>query len=340
MDNGHAYILGVARCCAAQLKQRASGSGHEMSLLLQPSYTSKRGSYTHKELKYLALSLGHDENLFGRIISKLGLTKDSYSDTEISSWLDSKYLDRDLDYVFNRHSCEYNTKVLKKAMYYLKHHHLTFSDLSTGRQVYEISTVHEPFQLPMDIASVSHVLQLCDKVLPPLRLQHIFHSMKRSLDTPGKIKLYEFYEILGFAEKVTTATKQMKDCELSGKLNESFYDETETEYEQLSRFLNDQYKASITKPDRKFLRSEVNVNTLEAIVSRNRSSWRKRPTQQEREEQSKVNSLMMTSSQILAQARAGYHVLTAKQGSEALTRIKKHKCKPSAYISSHQLGLY
>ena len=306
---------------------RPGAEAHPMSLFLQPLYTSKRGYYTIRELQYLSLSLGHDENLFGRILKKLSLNKARYSDEEINGWLDSNILDDDLHYVFNRHSARYNVKVFKRTIHYLKHRHLTFGEIMCGRLVYELVTVVEPFQLPLEVKPVSEALKLCDKIISPLRLQHLFHSMRKGLDSKGKLALYDFFEIIGFSENISSARQAMTaECQRRGST--MHLDETETDYNQIRIFLNDKYKTSIIKPDKKFLHSSEITEKVQAIIARSKLSTATQkccPSPQQKAEYKRLSPLISSSAKLLVQARAGHHVLSAEQGNNALTRLY---CQP------------
>ncbi len=297
-----------------------------MSVLLQPQYTSRRGYYSTRELQYLSLSLGHDENLFGRVLSKLSLKRTCYSDDEISGWLDSNLLNNDLHYIFNRHSVKYNVKVFKRAIHFLKHQHLTFAELLCGRIVYELVTTTEPFELPMQIKPVLEALKLCDKIIPPLRLQHLFHSMKRTLDTPGKLALYEFYEILGFSENIALARKAMT-AEVQRPRSAVTFDETETDYEQLCSFMNEQYKASLIKPDRRLV--EITAKMQAIMANKSAVTQRRRSIAQDKAYRKKLGPLLASSTKKLVHARAGQHVLSAEQTNSALIRLC---CRKSASL--------
>ncbi len=303
-----------------------------MSLYLHSLYTSKRGYYSTRELQYLSVSLGHDENLFVKVLKRLSVNKTIFSDEEIRQWLDEGLLDEDLHYIFNRHSSKYNVKVLIKAMHLLRYRHLTFGELMCGRVVYELSTVSDPFELQMDIMQVSQVLKLCDKIIPPLRLKRLFQSMKDSVDTAERLKLYEFYELLALAESITSAKKVMTEClELGRKI---YLDETETDFQQLSRFLNERYKTSILKPaDRKVMRAQISMH-MQAMATRNTVQRRSRHSQSPQEKAyQKISPVMASSRQLLVKARAGHHVLSFEQGNKALTRL----CKYNPYMSAISL---
>ena len=295
-------------------------------------YTSKRGYYTTRELQYLSVSLGHDEKLFERVLKKLSLNKARYSDEEINRWLDDGLLDEDLHYIFNRHSYKYNVKVFKKAIYFLRYRHLTFDELMCGRIVYEVSTVKDPFELLMDITQISQTLKLCDKIIPPLRMKRIFQSMKNTTDTVGRIKIYEFYEILALSESITSARTAMVEYLECGKRID--FDETEIEFEQLSRFMNERYKASILKPaEKKCIRAEISTH-MQALVIKNSVHKRSRNSQSAQEKTyQRLNPAVASSSQLLVQARAGQHVLSFEQGNNALARL----CKYTPYASAVSL---
>ena len=221
-----------------------------MSLLLEPLYTTKRGYYTLKELRHLALSLGYDAKLFERLFQRQDLQKTEYSDQDITEWLNTKLLDADLHLVFNRHSAEYNGKTMKKALQYLKQRTMTYSDIASGRRIFEVMSSDHPLGLPTEPELILECLKLVNKIISPIRLKYILLTLSQQLDLPNRIKLYEFFDILAVSENIGLVMKSMlSDKNHSNELDtEGLF---QIDYQRLLSYLNEKYRATLVKPRRR-----------------------------------------------------------------------------------------
>ena len=236
-----------------------------MTSKLLPDFTSKEGLFTNSELRILATSLGYDRNLFHRVMGKTGSTSfNTISERVIHGWLDAKLLDADLDQVFNRYQADYNAKVIKEAIKLIGRKKLTFSDISLARNAFEAMTLEDPRGLQADIHTVLQALKMTDRVMAAEKLQYVMQCMSSDLETPDKLKLYEFLALVASAEKIWVCMKEMEEARAvqthstaSGKSSvadsaESFdihvFDELfETPYQRLLKFLDWQYQASLIK---------------------------------------------------------------------------------------------
>ena len=287
-----------------------------MSLLLESLYTNEKGCYTKRELEYLSLSLGFDVGLFERVKRKLSCVKQKYSDEEVSSWLERNLLDEDLQYVFNRHSAKYNVKVFKKAMHYLRYRRLAFFEIACGRRIFELMSVDEPLGLPMNVETFTVTLRLCSRIIPPLRLQHIFQSMRRSLDDSGRMKLYEFIDVLAYSQDLSSAVKSMKISK----------DVTETDYEHLLRCLNEEYKTALRRPLVKIPTKKAPTGTL-----RQRNHYINQVKLKYREEcDQRLTPTLLSSKTMLLHARAGYNVISSEKGIATLSRLTNYPSRPQS----------
>ena len=182
----------------------------DMSLLLEPSFTSKKGHFSLKELRILAVELGYDRHLFERRI-KVVPSDRLISEKEVCSWLDIKMFDRDLDYVYNRYDADYNVKIIKRAMHHIHCRTLSFKELSKCRQIYEILTVECPQGINIkDINRVLELLKLLDKILPPSKLRHILKVKAHQLDNARLLKLHDIFDIVAMAEDMWKAEHECK----------------------------------------------------------------------------------------------------------------------------------
>lgn len=227
-----------------------------MSLLLEPSFTTKKGYFSLKELRILAVELGYDRHLFERKI-KIVPSGRLVSESEVCSWLDVKAFDRELDCVYNEHDATYNVKVIKRAMHHIRRRTLSFKDLSKCRQIYEMQTADCPHGISSrDVDKVLDLLKLLDKILSPSKLRHIIKAKSHQLDNARLLQLYDMFDILSLADDMWRAEeefeKRKKQLPCRRRCTYMQYhilekDELELPYQQLLNNMEAQYKSSLLK---------------------------------------------------------------------------------------------
>lgn len=237
----------------------------KMTSKLVPEFTNKRGLFTNSELRILATSLGYDRNLFHRVLRRTGSTSfTTVSERDIHGWLDAKLLDADLNQIFNRYQADYNAKVIKEAIKLLGKRKLTFCDVSSARSSFETMTLEDPRGLQSDTYTVLQALKMTDRIIGAEKLQDVIRCMSNDLETPNRLKLYEFLPLVASAEKIWVCMQEMEEKRAAqrhcttysdsslGDSVESFdvgvFDELfETPYQQLLKFLDERYQASLIK---------------------------------------------------------------------------------------------
>lgn len=318
-----------------------------MSVLLEPSYPASRSSYTRRELRILALSLGYDGDLFQRAARKAGKqgSSSSTSEREIVAWLNQRLLDKDLDHLFNRHTCDYNALVIKTALHHLKHKTLTFSELTSVRVVFECETIEDPLGLSTTKESVLQALRMVDRVEAPLRVQHIIQGMSRRLQTPGRLQLYEFFDVIASTQHMWSAMEEMEEEEeerakrkpstasstvdLSIDFDKCF----ETPYQRLLRKLDSDYRRTLIKPKRR--RSKhPSLQPPNPTPSKHSSDHVQRSSRDCAH--SITPYIERTSSQILL-SRNGYPALNPQQSLAVLTRAESSRPHSTCTTSRHRL---
>ena len=229
-----------------------------MSSLLEPAFPTTRGYYSLRELRILAISLGYDGDLFNRAMKKLDRRANLISDREIVSWLNLRVLAKDLHRIFNNHTYDYNALVIKSVLRHLKQRTLSFSVVSSARIAFENEAGEDTvLGLQANKESVLRVLRVIDRVSAPLRIQHVLQGMARRLQTPGCLKLFEFFDVVATTQRIQPAMEKLRKEEESKlivhsttELSSDFDLMLETPYQRLLKKLDVEYRRSLIKPRR------------------------------------------------------------------------------------------
>ena len=299
----------------------------KMTLLLEPSYPSTRGYYTLRELQLLASVLGYDSKLFQRGLQNHGINitdKDRYTEAEIHWWLDNKLLHKELDHIFNRYTADYNVIVMKRALDHLHQHSLTYSELGRSRRAFESQTCDQ-LGMPANIDVILYTLKIINKVLPPLKLEHLLKVMSTQLDTPQKLKLYNFLDIVAQSTSIEALPLVSSEGSDDIKLDGIF----ETPYQKLLSTLNTNYKASITKLKVRQQQTPLKQTTKSFIDT----SKRKTATLASKQTGESLTPYIKSSASSIQLARTGQTPLSVQQGLRALTRLstRDSNCRLSPF---------
>ena len=297
-----------------------------MSILLEPSYPANRARFSLRELHILALSLGYDGDLFQRAAAKAGKRDVFFSEREITRWLNQRVLDKDLHRLFNKHAYEYNVQVVKSALNHLKHKTLTFAELAAARIAYEAQTIEDPLGLSSNRECVLQALRMVDRVEAPLRLQHIIQGMSRRLQTPGKLKLFEFFDVVACTQHIWLAMEGMEakkrtpssssTVDLTIDLDKCF----ETPYQQLLKKLDSDYRKTLIKPKRR--RCRHSSIRLPSPFSHDSSHY----VRSRSEERTRcITPFIERSKSQLILSRSGYPTLEPQQAWTVLSRVAKSR---------------
>ena len=287
----------------------------KMTLLLEPSYPSTRGYYTLRELQLLASVLGYDSKLFQRGLQDHGITitdKDRYTEAEIYYWLDSKLLHKELDHIFNRYTGDYNVIVMKRALHHLHQHSLTFSEVGRSRRAFESQT-YDQLGMSANVDVILYTLKIINKVIPPLKLEHLLKVMSKQFDTPQKLKLYNFLDIVAQSTPIGQLPLVCSEGNDDIKVDGLF----ETPYHKLLSTLNTEYKASITKLKVKQQQRPLEQTTKSFIDT---SKW-KTATLASKQTGESLTPYIKSSVSSIQLARTGQRPLSVEQGLRVLTRL-------------------
>ena len=291
-----------------------------------PIYPCKRGYYTVRELKILAIVLGYDGNIFQRGLKRRGIDitkKASYSDAEVTSWLDSNVFLLDLDNVFNNYPADYNVKVIKRAIFHLSHHLHTYQDLANSRKAFETLTAKErQLSLSTDTKQVLFALKMVDRILSPLKLQHILQTMSHHLDeSPETLNFYDFLDVVARAEKINMSKIKNTDKDDVLQLDSLF----KTPYHRLLTLLDDEYKKSLDKTGtRKTTQiSFEEKKKADAAKSSISTSFKKKMAKATSEEDQCIGPSVKSTNNLIQYARAGKRAITCEVGIRALSRMSQ-----------------
>ena len=315
-----------------------------MSILLEPSYPATRGHYSRRELRILALSLGYDGDLFQRAAVRSGEQATFVSEREITRWLNHRILDRDLHRLFNRYTYDYNVQVVKSALHHLKHKTLTFAELATARIAYESQTAEDPLGLSSNKECVLQVLRMVDRVAAPLRVQHIIQGMSRRLQTPGKLKLFEFFDVVATTQHIWSAMEDMEEKEqLQGPPSSSSVTDLcidldkcfETPYQQLLKKLDSDYRRKLIKPKRRRCQHHSLHLPASPLPPSHISS---RHIQRHPQEKARCITpfIEQSKSQVML-SRNGYSSLEPQQALAVLSRVGKSRPHSTCTTSGHRV---
>ena len=297
----------------------------KMSLLL-PSYPAKRGYYTIMELKFVAVVLGYDGDLFQRCLARHGIdinARNRYSESEVKTWLDDHIFDLELDRVFNHYTAHYSVRVIKKVLLHLHQRSLTYNEVATSRRVFQAMTAKERrLTLPTDKKQILFALKMTNKILPPTKLHHLLQAMGHyRLESPSSIKLFDFFDIVSRAQDLETLTSEYLKSKTD---SDAYLDVTfETLYQRLLVSLDEKYKASLIKYKTKKARSDTSRTEFVPAVPQ-KTTFPKCYSiaiQRANESRKTMRPVIKETTQLVNLARAGNLSLSNAQGERTLNRL-------------------
>lgn len=297
----------------------------DMSLLL-PSYPAKRGYYTIMELKFVAVVLGYDGDLFQRCLARHGIdinSRNRYSELEIKTWLDDHIFDLELERVFNHYTAHYSVRVIKKVLLHLHQRSLTYNEVATSRRVFQAVTAKERrLTLPTDKNQILFALKMTNKILPPMKLHHLLQAMGHyRLESSSSLKLFDFFDIVSRAQDLVSVTSEYLK---SRATSDAHLDVTfETLYSRLLASLDEKYKASLVKYRTKKARSDT--SRTEFVPQPQKMTFPKYynsiAIQRATESREAMRPTIKETTQLVYLARAGNLSLSSAQGERTLNRL-------------------
>ena len=223
------------------------------------------GCFSKSELVSLAENLGYPGQMLvdglkasrAKVQSALHTfdnTNSSISTKYVVEILEEQHLNRNLEHLFNNHSAQYNQKVIKKAIYMLQHHKLSFSDLYKSRISFELYSEPVGGGMRTDAELVVSALKMAGRTIAPLELESLLKRHQNTCDIPPNIQLYEFMDFVASAVSSNEVKKEIKklttsvDPDVAKKVTLSNYERMlMTEDEQHLAYLDRKYRASMYK---------------------------------------------------------------------------------------------
>lgn len=224
-----------------------------------------KGFYTKHELGGLCSCLGYPNNLLLDCLHDDTKVKPSLrreylkfiagkplKESFINQLLESNYLQQCLEKRFNRQDAKHNIKVIKKAMWLLRHWKMSFNEISEGRVAFEVYCCEDGSGLLVAVETVLSALKMVEKVISPSKLECEIQKQQHIVDVPSRIQLYEFFDLM-------LLTKNSVHVELEMKSNSDGEKATSivslpnleqmwmTSDQKILEFLEEQYKLSMYK---------------------------------------------------------------------------------------------
>ena len=186
-------------------------------------FTAKKGYYRKRELGLLATSLGFPGSLLVNsfrvhYIATAGEDADggekTVSEKMIVRLLNSGELFKRLEKVFNIYPAWYNIKLIRKAMQHIRHHSLSFTDISDCRRAFDIYAYEDGSGIPAELSHVRQALKALERIMSPSRLQMEIQRFNDVSDVPSRLQLYEFMDIVAICGK-TEVEEERRLSEIS-----------------------------------------------------------------------------------------------------------------------------
>ena len=293
----------------------------------QLRWPETKGFYTKYELGRLCSCLGYPNDIFLNCLHGLARTKASlrseclkclagnpFSERTVKQLLEYKPLLLRLEKRFNRYDSKYNVKVIRKAMWLLRHQKMSFDEISDCRIAFEVYSCEDDSGLPADVDTVLSAFKMVDKIISPSKLECEIQKQQHVVDIPSRIQLYEFLSLVPLAHRTSDVDSEMNSDDANCMDDQ---DSSDVSLPDLNRILMTSDQKKIAYLDQKYKQSlyrEVHPtpftmdteHTVSAAVRRNHRALAR--------EQFRVlsPSLELSQSQ-LHQVRGGRVVLSREQ---------------------------
>eukprot|EP01116_Phalansterium_solitarium_P015278 TRINITY_DN3362_c0_g1_i3.p1 TRINITY_DN3362_c0_g1~~TRINITY_DN3362_c0_g1_i3.p1 ORF type:complete len:400 (-),score=73.22 TRINITY_DN3362_c0_g1_i3:294-1358(-) len=126
---------------------------------------------------------------------------------ELQKLLHSEEMNQALDYTFNKHNSTYNIRVIKKAIQILVASALTIEELREARMSFLLYEGELSAGILLDEKAVLTTLKVTRKAISSKKLREWLNQL--SPDVPGRIQLYEFFDLFRNCENKETVRKQL-----------------------------------------------------------------------------------------------------------------------------------
>lgn len=194
-------------------------------------FTEKKGYYRKRELGLLATSLGFPGSLLvNRFRIHHTATEDqaaeeadggekTVSEKMIVRLLNSGDLFKRLEKVFNIYPAWYNMKLIRKAMQHIRHHSLSFTDISDCRRAFDIYAYGDGSGMPAELLHVRQALKVLERIMSPSRLQMEIQRFNDVSDVPSRLQLYEFMDIVAICGKTEVEERRLSEISISDEVS-------------------------------------------------------------------------------------------------------------------------
>lgn len=280
-----------------------------MATNFEAEFPKQKGWYTLSELKYLSNSLGFDSSVFTKVIfseTKCLGTK-GLSEKKFIEMLNLKLFDKYLDCTFNNKSAKYNVKTIKKALQLLRHRLVGFPELCQARMTYFLYENDDQLGMDADSGTILKALKLCDRMMSPVQLDKYLIDMSLSVQTPCRLQLFEFLELMSLTTKIDSIP-MAKLADMTAE-KDDYLQVIQTNEQKALDILDEQFKAS--QSVNKVVKNKQKTSTA---VSRQSSVIQRAEHNSVAQDQAAelLSSVEISTAQ-LRLARSGHSILPPKQ---------------------------
>ncbi|CAC5424944.1 unnamed protein product [Mytilus coruscus] len=160
-----------------------------------------RGFMSWDELGCLARAVGFPTDLFKSNLTKHVTAEDHGMNVEqVHKMLDLRLLQKSIHRTRNLHTGEWNTKVIRKALFLMDHHALTFEEIYNMRIAYKAFEGEDMRGMPLEERMMLGALKMCGRSIAPLKMMHRIKHMSVHFEEPDRMQLFEFLDLVLWAD--------------------------------------------------------------------------------------------------------------------------------------------
>ncbi|VDI13225.1 Hypothetical predicted protein [Mytilus galloprovincialis] len=160
-----------------------------------------RGFMSWDELGCLARAVGFPTDLFKTNLTKHVTAEDHGMNVEqVHKMLDLRLLQKSIHRTRNLHTGEWNTKVIRKALFLMDHHALTFEEIYNMRIAYKAFEGEDMRGMPLEERMMLGALKMCGRSIAPLKMMHRVKHMSVHFEEPDRMQLFEFLDLVLWAD--------------------------------------------------------------------------------------------------------------------------------------------
>ncbi|XP_060583678.1 uncharacterized protein LOC132739879 isoform X2 [Ruditapes philippinarum] len=164
-------------------------------------YPRFRGFFAWDELGCLSRALGFPVDLFkNNLTDEINTEENGLSLQETIKVLDYKLLYKALHLTQNLHTADWNSCVFRRCVGFLDFKALKYEDINNARVAYQAYEAGDMKGMMLSEHVLLRTLKMCNKTISPMKLMHRIKHSQGSYDEPGRIQLYEFLDLLLWAD--------------------------------------------------------------------------------------------------------------------------------------------